>query len=396
MPVGALQPERLIALAQNRSPEARRALLRALTQVYLTNKGQYEPAVLTQLDALMVRLATDADAAQRRALAGEIAGTRGAPNGVVKLLASDAIAVAEPLLRHSQALSSDDLTAIIARGGEAHMTVIAQRRNLPARVASALIRRGGETALHALAKNQSAQLSAKATLAMTLKAQRTPSLQAPLCARYDLPPQSLTHLYFIVPAALKKDILQRCDILDPALVERAGAANRRRILTHSTADAGDEGTHDQHDHARGFLSDILRAGALNENLLKDLIASRKFSAFLVAFAYHVGVDASTAQTILKDRTYESLAIACRASGFEHQTFAKIVFGLCREAGDRTKALRILDLYLKAPEEAAERIMRFWRIRTQAADGAALLAAQFEDDENDGADPPHLAPNAARR
>lgn len=382
MSAGALQPERLIALAKKRSPESRRTLLRALTQVYLANRAQYDAAILVQLDALLVRLTQDAAAAQRRALAEQIAGMRGAPHGLVKLLSSDAITIAEPLLRHSEMLSDDDLVAIIARGGEPHMTAIAGRNNLSERVASALIRRAGQDALIALAANQTARLSARATLAMTLKAQKNPLLQTPLCDRYDLPPQSLTHLYFTVPAALKRDLLKRCDILDPALVERAAAENRRRILNVAA-----DGETDAHQNARALLGDALSAGELNEALLKDLIASRKFSAFVFAFAYYVGVDASTAQTILKDRTFESLAIACRAAGFEQQTFAKIVFSLRRDAGDRSRALRILDLYVKAPEEAAERIMRFWRMRTQAADGAALLAAQYEDEEESETDAP---------
>ncbi|MEO1135225.1 MAG: DUF2336 domain-containing protein [Pseudomonadota bacterium] len=375
MSTGALQPERLIALAKKRSPESRQTLLRALTQVYLSNRAQYDAAVLAQMDALLVRLTQDAAGAQRRALAEQIAMMRGAPHGLVKLLASDAITIAAPLLRRSEILSDDDLIALIAKGGQAHMSAIARRENLSERVASALIRRADQDALIALAENQTARLSAKATLAMTLKAQKNPLLQTPLCARYDLPPQSLTHLYFTVPAALKRDLLKRCDILDPALVERAAAENRRRILNFGAGDAPDT-----HQNARALLSDALSAGDLDEALLKDLIAARNYPAFVFAFAYYVGVDASTAQTILKDRTFESLAIACRAAGFEQKTFAKIVFSLRREAGDRTRALRILDLYVKAPEEAAERIMRFWRMRTQAADGAALLAAQYEDEE----------------
>ena len=52
-------------------------------------------------------------------------------------------------------------------------------------------------------------------------------------------------------------------------------------------------------------------------------------------------------------------------------------------GDNAKALRILDLYEKVPADAAERIMRFWRMRTEAAAHAAKTGARerkHEDDE----------------
>ena len=69
---------------------------------------------------------------------------------------------------------------------------------------------------------------------------------------------------------------------------------------------------------------------------------------------------------MKDRSWESLAISCRAAGLERSTFAKIVFGLQKSPEEQNKALRILDLYLKIPQEAAERVMRFWRVRAQSA------------------------------
>ena len=69
---------------------------------------------------------------------------------------------------------------------------------------------------------------------------------------------------------------------------------------------------------------------------------------------------------MKDRSWESLAIACRAADLERPTFAKIVFGMQKSEKEQNKALRILDLYTKIPQEAAERVMRFWRVRAQAA------------------------------
>ena len=53
---------------------------------------------------------------------------------------------------------------------------------------------------------------------------------------------------------------------------------------------------------------------------------------------------------------------------------KVVFGMQRDAQEQNKALRILDLYLKIPQEAAERVMRFWRVRAQAAAAATAKPA----------------------
>ena len=171
-----------------------------------------------------------------------------------------------------------------------------------------------------------------------------------MAKRYDLPPQLLTQMYFFVSSALKKEILRRSDMLDPAIIDEAVNANRSKILTQAVSDAQAD-----IDSARKFIRDRINTNTLNESLLKELIEIRRTTEFLMAFAHYVGIDTSTAQRIMKDRTWESLAIACRAAGLERSTFAKIVFGLQKSPEEQNKALRILDLYLKVPQEAAERV-----------------------------------------
>ena len=176
---------------------------------------------------------------------------------------------------------------------------------------------------------------------------------------YDLPPQLLTQMYYFVSSALKRELLKRSEMLDPALIDEAVDANRAKILSRAMSEAKADVS-----SAQRFIEDRVRSGTLNESLLKDLIEARRSTEFLLGFAHYVGVDPSTAQRILADRTWESIALACRAAGLERTTFAKIVFGLQRGEDEQNKALRILDLYLKVPQEAAERVMRFWRLRTE--------------------------------
>ena len=170
-------------------------------------------------------------------------------------------------------------------------------------------------------------------------------------------------MYFFVSSALKREILKRSDLLDPALIDEAIEGNRAKILKQAVDSA-----HADLAVARKFIEEKIASGLLNESLLKDLVESRRSTEFLLAFAHHVGVDSSTAQRIMQDKSFESLAIASRAAGLERSTFAKIVFSLQRGEGEQQKALRILDLYLKVPQEAAERVMRFWRVRSES--GAA--------------------------
>ena len=65
-------------------------------------------------------------------MAKKIATYAGAPPAVARRLARDVIEVAEPVLRHCQALCSADLDSIVRDFGWAHAAIIATKRDAPA------------------------------------------------------------------------------------------------------------------------------------------------------------------------------------------------------------------------------------------------------------------------
>ncbi len=371
MTSGASRLNQLMELAREGSPEARRDLLRQITDLFMAPSAQHSAATMQHFEAILSQLVGEAEPALRRETAERLADATAAPRGLINLLARDNIAVAEPVLKRSTALSEDDLIAVIALRNQGHINAIARRPEVPSTVSAAIVEHGAEAALISLAKNQGAQFSAPAMHAMVAKARKRPDLQTPMTGRYDLPPQLLTQLYFYVPSPLRKEILHRSDLLDPALVDVAMRANRHRLMEELAGEAPD---------TQEFITDAIRMNAVHETVLKRLIAENRRREFLFAFAHFIGVDLSTVQTILSDQSYEALAIACRDASVERPNFARFVMALRKNGGDEAKALRILDLYEKVPVEAAERIMRFWRMRTEAASGAARLARFIDDDD----------------
>ncbi len=352
--------KQLISLAKEDSSEKRGSLLREITDVFMAAPDRYTSTEMQHFDVIMSKVTESVEAQLRREIAEKLADSPTAPKGLLRQLALDEIHVAEPVLKRSQALSEDDMIRVIRQRGQEHMKALTQRREIPETVSAELVERGDKEVLVSLAENKGAKLNPKTMEKLVEHSRTINELQAPMAGRYDLPPQLLTQMYFFVSSALKKEILKRSDMLDPALIDEAVEANRQKILTHAVAEA-QTGV----DSARQFIRERIALNTLNETLLKELIESRKSTEFLLGFAHYVGIDSSTAQRIMQDRSWESLAISCRAAGLERSTFAKVVFGLQRTADEQQKALRILDLYLKIPQEAAERVMRFWRVRAQA-------------------------------
>lgn len=350
----------LIEVAREGTTDKRADLLREITDVFMAAPDRYTTSEMQHFDVILSKVTESVETALRMEIAEKLADTPNAPRNLLRQLAHDDISVAQPILERSPALTEDDLVRVIRQRTQDHMVAISKRREVPPTVSAELVERGGKEVLVTLAENQGAKFTGETMTRLVEQSRTLPELQSPLTERYDIPPGLLTQMYFFVSSALKREILKRSDLLDPSLIDEAIEVNRAKILSHAVSDAQSDLA-----AARKFIEEKISAGALNENLLKELVDSRRSTEFLLAFAHRIGVDPSTAQRILQDKSFESLAIACRAAGLERSTFAKIVFNIQRGEGEQQKALRILDLYLKVPHEAAERVMRFWRVRAES-------------------------------
>lgn len=360
--------KQLIEVAREGSTEKRADLLREITDVFMAAPDRYTSSEMQHFDVILSKVTESVEIALRVEIAEKLADTPNAPRGLVRQLAHDEITVAQPILERSAALSEEDLIRVIRQRTQDHMKAISRRRDVTPVVSAELVERGDKEVLITLAENQGAKFNGETMSRLVEHSRALPELQAPLTERYDMPANLLTQMYFFVSSALKREILKRSDLLDPALIDEAIEGNRAKILKQAVDSA-----HADLAAARKFIEEKIASGLLNESLLKDLVESRRSIEFLLAFAHHIGVDSSTAQRIIQDKSFESLAIASRAAGLERSTFAKIVFGLQRGEGEQQKALRILDLYLKVPQEAAERVMRFWRVRTDTGSAEAPKA-----------------------
>ncbi|MFN3960792.1 MAG: DUF2336 domain-containing protein [Parvularculaceae bacterium] len=360
---GVSRLKQLIDVAREGSTEKRADLLREITDVFMAAPDRYTSTERQHFDVILSKVTQSVEIALRAEIAHKLADVPTAPRGLVRQLAHDEITVAQPILERSAAITEEDLIQVVQQRTQDHMKAISRRREVSELLAAELVERGDREVLVTLAGNQGARFSGDTMTRLVEHSRTISDLQTPLTERYDLPPHLLTQMYFFVSSALKREILKRSDLLDPALIDEAIEGNRVRILKQAVSEADAEV-----GDARKFVEAKIRSNQLNETLLKDLIDHKRSTEFLLCFAHYVGVDPSTAQRILSDRSFESLAIACRAAGLERSTFAKFVFGLQKGIEDQQKSLRVLDLYLKVPQEAAERVMRFWRVRSGAAGG----------------------------
>jgi uncharacterized protein (DUF2336 family) len=130
--VSALFPklEGLDNLARRDGVDTRPTLVRVLTDLYV-QKPTHSSEEERHYTELVLRLIDTVDLATRISVAKKIAAYPGAPPAVARRLARDVIDVAEPVLRHSMALTLTDFDAVVRDFGFEHACVIASR-NTPA------------------------------------------------------------------------------------------------------------------------------------------------------------------------------------------------------------------------------------------------------------------------
>jgi uncharacterized protein (DUF2336 family) len=355
----------LIALAQEPSSEKRRVLLRELTDLFFANP-EHRAGEMALFDDVLTQLAGEMETAVRAELADRIAPSDEAPVKLVHSLAADeAIEVARPMLEGSRALTDDDLLAVARGRGQEHLKAISRRESVSAEVSEAIVERADDETLGVLISNDGATLSRQAHETVVDRASANPALHAAVVNRRQLPMDLLNDMYFVVEAQLRQKILERNAEVDPAELDAALAAGRNRLAANDGALPPD------FEAAERDVRSLVARKALTPKALASMLRNREYTRFMVALAELAGIDFHTARLILERRELDALAIVCKAADFERSlflTFAVLV--LDRDADAMGRAKEYGELYAALPKDAAQRTLRFWKMRRQTTDLAA--------------------------
>ncbi|MFC3079894.1 DUF2336 domain-containing protein [Phenylobacterium terrae] len=356
----------LIDLAKEESSERRRELLRNVTDLFFTTEAERNGQEMDLFDDILSQLSSEMEEAVRVELAGRMAQAEAPPLGLLRDLARDqSIAVAQPVLAGSNALTEDDLLAVARTRGQEHLRAISQRETVSQAVTEAIVERGDDQTLGVLLRNEGAELSREAHEIVVDRAAENPDLHEAVVGRQSLPPDLLNEMYFVVEARLRDKILERNAEMDPAALEAALAAGRKAVATRHGSLPPD------YAEAEKAIRSLRVRGAVTPPVLAGFLRNRETTKFLVALSDMAGIDFQTARRILEKRELDALSIVCKAAGFDRSlflTFAVLI--LDRDANAMGRAREYGELYETLPVEAAQRTIRFWRMRRTTGDVAA--------------------------
>jgi uncharacterized protein (DUF2336 family) len=351
---------KLVDLARAPDSNRRRELLREVTDLFFETSGERTEREDALFDDVLQLVSAEMQDGVLAELATLFADAADAPVGLMRDLANHSFEIAAPVLQRSKTLDESTLLQIVNYQSQNHIKAVAQRETVSTTISDAIVRFGDDTALDALMRNDGAQMSRSSMEAAVDRARRNTFLHESVVRRRDMPLDLLNEMYFVVEATLRDQILQRNASVDPATLDAALSKARARI-SQSVGDMSAEAK-----NAMAFISAKKNSGELNARLLVSLYREAKSMHFLYGLSEITGIDNNTVADLIERRDIDGLAMICRAANIERPLFVTLAVLACGGDEAMSRAEEFGRMYNSVPIEAAQRAIRFFKVRKAAA------------------------------
>jgi uncharacterized protein (DUF2336 family) len=219
----------LTELAKETSSDKRRALLVQITGMLSGDPAAATSANCATFDEIAAIVVADLKAQVRAEMAERFADSSLPLGRTSRQLAMDEIEIARPILERSSALTEEDLLDVVAEKSQAHLMAVTKRSDIGERVSDALVTKGDDHVVGSLLVNQTAKITRNTFERITVRAQASPMLQAPLVRRENVPIDLLNDLYVSAAAEIRQEILKKYENVPAAELEAALTRSRSRI-----------------------------------------------------------------------------------------------------------------------------------------------------------------------
>lgn len=348
----------LLDLAKEGSSEKRRELLRQITDVFLAHPTQRSEKEALLFDEIVGAVASDLETQVRIELSRKVANSTAPLRHTARRLAMDEIEVARPVLERSRALTETDILEVIDKKSQDHMLAVTKRPDIGEKVSSALVHKGADRVVASLLQNATAKIDRETYERVAERIEINPVLHAPFVRNANVPLDMLNTVYLRVEGDLRREIMRKFHGVSPAELEAALEASRTHLSSAYGALPSDYAL------AQDHVAKLAKAGALKPALLVQLLREERRTAFLIAFAQLVDVDFELGQRLVEAKDLDALAMLCRGAGFDRGLFVTICIMVANAGGGLSKTEEFGQIYEQVPVAAAQRALRFWKVRAK--------------------------------
>lgn len=356
----------LVELATESSAEKRRELLLQLTDIFMSAPTRRTEMEGSLFDDIYAAVAADLKTAVRAEIAHKIAASTAPLGRTARRLAMDEIEVARPIVEQSSALLDADLLEIVRLKGDDHHLAVAKRENLSPEISEALVNTGSDQVLSSLLENETARINRVTYEKVADRASANPALHAPFVKNRNVPLDLLNAIYLEVADNLRQHILWRFKGVSVEELNAALEISRDRVAAAYGALPPD------FIDASEYVANLMNRGDLKPPALADMLRANRRTAFLIAFARLVDVDVGLMQRLVESQDIDGMALLCRSASFPRGLFVTLCLLVGGDRHGMAHAERYGQLYEQATVAAAQRAVRFWKLRSKETSRSALV------------------------
>ena len=337
----------------------RERILERVTDLFAAGSRGYSSEQIALFDDILQDLTADIEVQARARLAHRLAFIANAPPRLIRSLAfDDEIAVAEPMLTHSQQLSDADLIENAGTKSQRHLLAIAQRLKLSEPVTDALVERGDRRVVRTVVANKGARFSLAGYGKLTTRARYDRKLTLALGERQDLPRQYFLKLLETASASVRAKL----EAANPL----AAAAIRDTIDDVATAmQQQTRKTSNQYPTAMREAKRLFNVGPATEAQLHARAQAQEFERTVIALAKLGRFPIDLVERALVDKGEDIILILAKAAGCSWTTVKKLLLMYVGERNFKSADLaRTFERYKTLSTETARKVIDFYERRTK--------------------------------
>jgi uncharacterized protein (DUF2336 family) len=251
-------------------------------------------------------LARDVAVEVRGALASALRGSTRLPRSVAATLASDVDSVALPILASSLMLTNEDLVGIVRRGSAAAQAAIAGRPGVAEPVSAALVRHGDEGAVSTLMRNPTSQIGDASYGEALDRFAGSEAVTSGMAQRPQLPPRVAERLVTLVSDELQHYLIAHHNVPVPVAKDLMLRSRECAVLRVSAGLGG--------SHVETFAAQVGARDRLTPTLLLRALCTGHRAFFEAGMARLGSIPVANARTLIRDPGTSAFAALYRSSG----------------------------------------------------------------------------------
>lgn len=366
--------DEVISAVATGSVRQRLRILQRVTDLFVAGSRSYSGQQVALFDDLLQQLSADIEVNARAKLAHRLARVDNGPPRVIRSLAfDDEIAVAGPVLVHSQQLSDADLVENATNKSQKHLLAIAQRLKLSEAVTDVLVERGDRQVVRKVARNNGARFSLAGYGTLTNRARHDRKLTLVLGRRSDIPRQYFLKLLETASASVRAKL----EAANPeaAAAIRATVNDVATAMQHETREASRK-----YAIAERYGNRRYNAHPITEANVHAPAHAQEFERTVFALAKFGHFSVDMVERALLDEGADMILILAKAAGCSWLTTKEmlVMFNAKRNLtpDDITRAF---ERYKKLSQETARNIVKFherrMKLRAQEITQAEIANVQ---------------------